>query len=249
MISRLANIEDFIHELSDAMGSDLSVDIYLIGGGAMMYMGGKAATKDMDLVVIGEDAYDTVRRSMLGMGFRSIRPGAEYARMNLSDMLERGDGMRVDLFDTRVCRRLELSGPMRSRAVLRHSCGGVRLFSCSGNDVLIFKSITSRDGDIEDCMSLIEGGEIDWKTCMSEIELQISDGEEVWNTWIAERLSLLSERGGVRIPILAEVNRMADEYMERWERELLDSAGVDARDLPDRRPYCDGHFLSLGYIS
>lgn len=79
-----------------------------------MFMGSKAATKDVDLVVRGESAYTAVRTALMDMGFKSIRPGAEYARMNLSDMLEREDGFRIDLFDTRVCGRLGLSEEMAS---------------------------------------------------------------------------------------------------------------------------------------
>lgn len=109
----------------------------------MMFMGSKAATKDVDLVVRGESAYTTVRTALMDMGFKPIRPGAEYARMNLSDMLEREDGFRIDLFDTRACGRLGLSEEMASRTAQRYSKGGVRLLSCSGSDILIFKSITS----------------------------------------------------------------------------------------------------------
>lgn len=115
MITNTDSIASLMDELSSKVGSDQ--DLYLIGGGAMMFMGSKAATKDVDLVVRGEPAYTAVRTALMDMGFKSIRPGAEYARMNLSDMLEREDGFRIDLFDTRVCGRLGL--PRRWRPVRR----------------------------------------------------------------------------------------------------------------------------------
>ncbi len=92
MINSSLKIDEFIDELSTRL--DNLTDIYVIGGGAMMYSNTKAQTKDIDLVVRGEDAYRSVRKALLDMKFASIRPGAEYARMNLSDMFEREDGMR-----------------------------------------------------------------------------------------------------------------------------------------------------------
>lgn len=152
-------IDKFIDELATHL--DSQTDIYVIGGGAMMYSDTKAQTKDIDLVVRGEHAYMDIRKAFLDMRFTSIRQGAEYARMNLSDMFEREDGMRIDLFDTRVCGKLELSEGMASRATLRYVSGPARLHSCSEGDILIFKSITSRDGDLDDCMHLVESGDVD----------------------------------------------------------------------------------------
>lgn len=75
--------------------------------------------------------------------------------------------------------------------------------------------------------------QVDWKVVMEEILVQIESGEEVWITWIAERLNLLSESMGVSIPILRRINRLADEYLERWEEELLDRTGISPSDLPE----------------
>ena len=89
------------------------------------------------------------------------------------------------------------------------------------------------DGDLEDCIQLIEMNQVDWKVVMEEILVQIESGEEVWITWMAERLNLLNESMGVSIPILRRINRLADEYLERWEKELLDRKGISPSDLPE----------------
>lgn len=75
--------------------------------------------------------------------------------------------------------------------------------------------------------------QVDWKVVMEEILVQIESGEEVWITWIAERLNLLSESMGVSIPILRRINRLADECLECWEKELLDRTGISPSDLPE----------------
>ena len=147
-------------------------------------------------------------------------------------MLERKDGFRIDLFDTRVCSKLKLMEGMASRAALRYQNGNLRLFSCSGSDILIFKSITERDGDIEDCGRLIELNQVDWDIVLSEVMVQISEGNDVWITWIADRLNVLSETMGVSIPVLKTIDRMADEYLAAWEKELIERSGIDPDTLP-----------------
>lgn len=111
-----------------------------------MYAGLKYFTKDTDLVVRTEQEYNSCVEAMKRMGFRSIRPGAGYSRMNLSDMLEREDGYRIDIFNDRVCGKLRLSEGMVSRSKERVRHEGVILSSCSMEDILIFKSITEREG-------------------------------------------------------------------------------------------------------
>ena len=169
---------------------------------------------------------------MKRMGFRSIRPGAGYSRMNLSDMLERDDGYRIDIFNDRVCGKLRLSDGMVSRSSERVRHEDVALSSCAMEDILIFKSITERDGDIDDCSRLIELNHVDWDVVLGETVEQVATGEDVWITWIADRLNVLSETMGVTIPILGDINRMADEYLAKWEKDLLEKAGIDPETLP-----------------
>lgn len=149
-----------------------------------MYAGLKYFTKDIDLVVRTEQEYNSCVEAMKRMGFRSIRPGAGYSRMNLSDMLEREDGYRIDIFNDRVCGKLRLSEGMVSRSKERVRHEGVILSSCSMEDILIFKSITEREGDLQDCKAIITGTMVDWMIFLKELEEQISTGEDVWITWV-----------------------------------------------------------------
>ena len=55
---------------------------------------------------------------------------------------------------------------------------------------------------------------------------QIETGEDVWITRIADRLWLLRKDAGLSIPVLDRVIRMADDYLERWESELLERNGL-----------------------
>ena len=180
MIGASADIDRFVKELSGE--TEGPIRLYLLGGGSMMSAGLKYYTKDIDLVVRTEREYVLCVEAMKRMGFRSVRPGAGYGRMNLSDMLEREDGYRVDIFNDRVCGKLRLSDGMVSRSTERVRHGDVVLSSCSMEDILIFKSITEREGDLQDSKAIITGTMVDWKAFLAELEEQISTGEDVWIT-------------------------------------------------------------------
>lgn len=68
MITNTDSIASLMDELSSKVGSDQ--DLYLIGGGAMMFMGSKAATKDVDLVVRGEVRIHGSAHSAHGYGIQ-----------------------------------------------------------------------------------------------------------------------------------------------------------------------------------
>ena len=86
--------------------------------------------------------------------------------------------------------------------------------------------ITEREGDLQDCKAIITGTMVDWMIFLNELEEQISTGEDVWITWIADRLWLLKEQAGLSVPVLDSVIRMADDFLERWESELLERNGL-----------------------
>ena len=216
-------MEGLMTRLSESLESP--VDLYMIGGGSMMYLGRKLFTKDMDMVVTSRREYDAIFGALTRMGFRSVRPGDGYGRMNLSSILEDDDGHRVDLCESRVCGKLRFSEAMAGRSVERFSKGGLRLCTCAPEDILIFKSITEREGDAADCESILRATRIDWDAVLREVTDQVEDGEDVRITWIADGFYALAERTGYEIPILKELLRMADSFLERWERELLEASG------------------------
>ena len=44
----------------------------------------------------------------------------------------------------------------------------------------------------------------------------------MWITWIADRLWALKEEAGLSIPVLDKIIGVADDYLEKWERGLLE---------------------------
>lgn len=104
------------------------------------------------------------------------------------------------------------------RAKLIKEYKNIKLFFCSNEDLLIFKSITEREGDLEDCVALSKLG-IDWKVVLSEIKCQIKQsGKDIWITLFEERLDLLEDKG-ISIPIIKEIRKLSKRYYNDLEEK------------------------------
>ena len=199
------------------------VTIFMIGGGAMMKHGLKIRTKDIDIVVRTDKEYDAVLDAFASLGFRSDLPAGPYGRLSIPGILTRGD-LRVDLFCRAVCGKFSLSDGMASRASdEKLGLKRISLKVCSPNDIFLFKTMTERDGDEDDCSNIIRDVDLDWPMILDEAVKQSAKGKSVWITWIAARLEHFAEKN-LSIPILDDIGRLADEYTEEWMRSY---EGID----------------------
>jgi len=216
MIVEYSAITKLFKELDSA--ARIKMNIYMIGGGAMMKHNFKAETKDIDLVVNTYEEFAEFSSLMERLNFNSQRPEPEYSRMNVSQVFVRGD-YRIDIFFNKVCRKLAFSEGMVRRSLLDASFEKIDLYICALEDILLFKSITDREGDLEDCIKILYNHKNDWNVILEEAKDQSKKGEEVWITWITSRFEDLSERGAV-IPILPELRKLSDEYITKMEESL-----------------------------
>lgn len=118
---------DLVDALSD-IGSKLKrkMKIYLIGGCAMTFMGAKAATKDIDVVVTSPKEATDLVEAMKETGFGRVnKPTQEYKLLDATVVMERPDKMRFDVFTRKVCGKLEIDGKMQSRATFYRTFGNL----------------------------------------------------------------------------------------------------------------------------
>lgn len=215
MISDFKDVEKLFAELDRSLHKKSS--IYVIGGAALLKRGLKDATKDIDLVVAARDEFLEIQNALINMGFITKIPGKEYSHMNLSQIFQRKDS-RIDLFEKEVCGRFSLSENMMKRAEKIIELSRLTVFLCSSEDIFLFKTMTEREGDITDCMSIAATQNPDWNVILKELQSQIKQSkQDIWITWVGERLDLLAERG-VDIPIMNEVDRLREEYFEKYEK-------------------------------
>ena len=215
MISKFSQIIELFKEINSVMSK--VVHVYTIGGAVLIEQGLKEVTKDIDLVVDTKEEFIDFQKALEKTGFTGKMPGKEYTHMNLSQIFQKGD-YRIDLFEKKVCGVFSLTEGMKRRARKVIDLEHAKAYLCSNEDIFLFKTMTEREGDLEDCENLLIP-DTDWEAIMQEIKAQIHQSkQDVWVTWIGERLDLLEDRG-IEIPIMNEVNELRDKYYYDLERK------------------------------
>ncbi|MFT4309079.1 MAG: DUF6036 family nucleotidyltransferase [Candidatus Woesearchaeota archaeon] len=201
-------ITELLTEINSVLNHRVSV--YAIGGTALLYRGLKSSTKDIDIIVGTRREYNELVMILRQIGFIPRIPDKYYSNMNLSQILVRDD-YRIDLFEKSVCSKFMLSESMIARSDRIFGMDKLSFSLCSNEDVFMFKTMTDREGDLDDCMTIAYSS-IDWSIIMDEIVNQIRiSGNDIWITWIGERLDILVDRGIV-IPIMSRINGLRRKY-------------------------------------
>lgn len=217
MISNFNQLDSLFEEIDTKLRSRLR--LYVIGGAMLLYHGLKDTTKDIDVIVDSKPDYQQMQKVLKDLGFSAGIPTKEYRRVDVSQIYVRDD-FRVDLFNRVVCKGLHLSETMKQRAVNVRMMKHLSIYLCSSEDVFLFKTFTDREGDITDCLSIVQkDSSFDWLKLLHEIQLQIKvSGCRIWVTWIGERLDALTEKG-LNIPIMKQINKLREEFYYECERE------------------------------
>lgn len=221
MIASVEEIKSLFKEIDNFLQGTPEtekLEICVIGGTVLLEQGLKPATKDIDLVVLNVHDFILFEDTLNTLGFKSTRPTPEYVHLNISQVLERED-FRIDLFQKTVCGKFSVTNSMARRAREYLILERLAVNLCSNEDVFLFKTMTERNGDIEDCISLAKRG-VEWEIILDELKNQILlSGQNIWITWVGERLGILADEG-LYIPILGEVERLSEEYYEKEFRKI-----------------------------
>jgi len=219
MISNFDEINELFKEINNSVSD--KINIYVIGGAMLLYHGLKPATKDIDVIVFEKSEYTLFGNALTKIGFEPKVLTNEYKHLNLNEILVRDD-FRVDLFHKIVCKGFSLTDTMISRAEPIIELSKLKVFLCSNEDVFLFKTLTEREGDLEDCIAISRRG-LNWNEILTELKLQIDISKRnVWITYVGERLDILEERGMI-IPIMKEIDKLRTEYYEKLEKKFISS--------------------------
>jgi hypothetical protein len=217
MITNYNLIEELFEKISKTIEKKIS--LYVIGGAVLLRKNLKDVTKDIDLVVNSKKEFIEFEKVLKKLNFKSQIPDKSYKNMNLSQIFQKED-FRIDLFYKEVCRKFSLTESIIQRAELTQELQNLKILHCSNEDILLFKTMTEREGDLEDCIQIATLG-IDWKIILKELQNQIkTSGQDVWITWIGERLDILEERG-LEIPIMKKFNILREKYFDELEKKLM----------------------------
>ncbi|MBD3204199.1 hypothetical protein GF327_07935 [Candidatus Woesearchaeota archaeon] len=217
MIDEFNKIKELFEEINNVI--DKKIKVYVIGGAALLCRDIKSATKDIDLVVKSKSEFIRLQKSLEKLNFKPALPDKTYSRMNLNQIFERKD-FRIDLFEKEVCEKFFLSEKMIKRAEKITEYNFIKLFICSNEDIFLFKTMTEREGDLEDCINIATTQTISWKIILNELKYQAKKSKkDVWITWVGERFDILIEKG-LDIPIMDEINKLRKDYYNKLENYL-----------------------------
>ncbi len=213
MNNRALSSKDDLERALNQMGQALADDVraYLIGGCAMILYNAKIATKDIDLVLLTANEAESVVKALSTEDFRVVVPKDNvYCRLGTAIMMEDKKGMRVDIFLETVCRKIKVTPRMAARSKLHSRHGKLEVYLVSAEDIFLFKSVTEREGDLNDMARLAERG-LEWRTILEECEAQ--SGEVILEGYLAVRLQELEEERGVVSPIKIELEEMTEKKL------------------------------------
>src|SRR3989344_7006925 len=184
---RKEELESWLVALGSAL--DKPLDMYLIGGCAMSFRGIKDRTKDIDIVMLTRNDLNRLRDAMLQIGYKQTTDLEEFY-LSAVMVFEKGNS-RIDLFLRDICKQLQFTERMAERAELYKKINNLHVYLASNEDIFLFKAITDRPHDIDDCISLLKRN-MSNSVILSEMKAQTK--EHHWCFWVYEKLCQIDDR-------------------------------------------------------
>lgn len=176
------------------------IEAYAIGGTAMMFLGLKGKTADVDLVFSNAEDRNIFKETAKSLGFQELSAKIVYGkRDNAPEVLALLD-VRIDLFLFKIISS-HFSAGMQKRATQIHEFASNLIIKVADpNDILIMKSVTSRDKDLEDIISIVNTSRVNWDIIVKEAEEQVKIGNETAILDLGEKIERLANRKAITVP-------------------------------------------------
>jgi len=213
-------IEAELKQIAEQLQTD--VEAYLIGGGAMSLHGGlKDTTKDIDLVVVTEEALSRLMGVLNDLGYNEVTDlGEEYDRLGARHCVRNDAGCQFDVFYRQIADKLFFSDGMQARSEPFLSDEFFSVGLVSFEDIFLFKAVAERPDDIGDMATLVQT-DLDFGVIEDEIEQQVDLlGGEQFVTVISESLERLDQNEGIQTPLDDVVPEYYQRYMNGYELRL-----------------------------
>jgi len=223
MRSQISSRED-VEEILRSLGERLAepVQVLIIGGAAMLELGLKDVTKDIDLVCRDVAGKARLLEAARSLGFELFGPEKRHARLALDRVAVKG-GHTLDIFAGRISYDFGLSESMWQRGRTISLLGKAEMRYAAVEDIFSLKLIANRPRDLEDCISLASA-KMDFEAIYSEILAQYNKAgtveEKIWITYLEEGIGKLEDDYRLQVPIADSVSELANEYRERLYQKL-----------------------------
>lgn len=184
------------------------IEAFLVGGLSMIFHGAKLATKDIDIVFMGQKDAQAFIDGAQHTGFEYVESlGNEYVDLRARCVLEGKDGVGFDIFIEKVCNALSFSPGMKDRAQKMYDREYLKLYVTSLEDIFLFKAVTTRPDDLAD-MATLAGKEIRWDVIEEEARSQADSWK--WIGRLHGRLEELEEEYGIPSPLKVKIKEEAE---------------------------------------
>lgn len=236
------HLEDSLQRGLEELGDHLEVtaDVYLLGGGNLILRGLKDSTKDVDLVVKDGQTFFEFAEPLQELGYEE-RGDLEdtYDQLDPSIVLEKEGFPRWDIFVETVADQLQLTNAMIERCDRTIKYGNLRVHLLSLTDIFVFKSITEREGDLEDVALIARQTDLDWGGIFEEIKTQEDVTGRFFSFAVLDTLDVLDDRYDIVAPI---TDRLVSYCLENALLVTLNEPKTiedlrDELDFPDHQIY------------
>ncbi len=155
------------------------ITVYAIGGTAMMFLGFKDTTLDIDVVFENKKDRDIFKEAIKSLGYLEMDAIKVYGiKRNTPEMFRLGDE-RFDLFVVEVIDFI-FSDNMKQRAEQTHQFGDNLILKIANpHDIILMKCATDRVKDKDDALKIINSTKIDWEVIFNEAKKQIELGKDM----------------------------------------------------------------------
>lgn len=159
-----------------------------IGGAAMVMRGQKEETIDVDFIALTEEDRNILISTLESLGFTRKLFGTRF---------DHPDGRRVEV-DVGGFLQTPLSKRMKIRAGSPDvKFKKLQLSLLSDEDVILFKSMTEREKDVRDIMSILSKSRVNWGTILDEAEkLALENKDVIYPAFVAAKLREVKDAGG-----------------------------------------------------
>ena len=154
------------------------VTAYAIGGTAMMFLGFKEATLDIDIVFKNDIDRNIFQEAVKSLGYQEVGAIEVYGAKRNQPKMFRLDDERFDLFAVQVI-DFAFSENMQKRAEQTHRFGDKLILKIANpHDIILMKCATDRLKDKDDARNIINSTKLNWDILIEEAKKQIELGKE-----------------------------------------------------------------------
>lgn len=234
---RVNKFEKEISRFADNI--DKSITIYLVGGVNLILRNLKDSTKDIDVVFDDRNKMGELIKALHRLEYSEDVGSVKYDRLRPDAVLKRKGSPRWDVFLGDVAGLLIFTESMKDRSELYKIYGDLSVRLVSLTDMFLFKSVTEREGDLEDAAVIVKRGALDWEKIIEEIRVQEKKTGRYISFIVLQTLDILKDRYGLDTPIR---DKLESYSLKSSLRYLLKEPSTieDIRkkvDFPDNKIY------------